>query len=173
MLSKKKKLLFQLFNYSEHFNGFFFFFYLLSLFIFYSKSKCKIILAPSPFCFYWFSPFFKKQNKSVNKKLHLHLSLSKRRGFGFNESKMNIVSSSEHSDTSKAPSLWCVQWKHCSCGVQWKHCSCGIFNGKKILLWLFQCRKCWSVFKPGKKREWRVRELNWGDSEMEEVHYCN
>jgi len=27
-----------------------------------------------------------------------------------------------------------------------------VFSMEKILLWLFQFRKCWSVFKPGEKK---------------------
>lgn len=87
---------------------------------------------------------------------------------------MNIMSSSQHLDTSKAPSLWCIQWKHCSCGM---------FNGNTVLVVFSMEKKYYCGFSnsgnagrslnQGKKREWRVRELNWGDSEMEELFYCN
>lgn len=64
---------------------------------------------------------------------------------------MNIMSSSQHLDTSKAPSLWYIQWKHCSCGMFNGNTVLVVFSMEKILLWLFQFRKCWSVFKPGEK----------------------
>lgn len=57
--------------------------------------------------------------------------------------------------------------------VQWKYCTCGIFNGKKYYCGFSNSGNAGRSLNQGKKREWRVRELNWGDSEMEELFYCN
>jgi hypothetical protein len=110
----------------------FFLFLLLakSIYILLTKASAKLSWHHLTFIFI---EFFKLQIKIPS----LFQCFPESRGPSYNESKMNITSSSQNLDTTKALCLWCAQWKHCSCGISIGNIVLVVFfNGKTITVTL-------------------------------------